>query len=88
MGESTLSSLTAFTNKPIGERPNVRTTGNNSYFDMGVQNGGLWSKASPNGTVDTNIGNLRLSATGEPSFIPPSIAAPTKLPSLQQILKF
>jgi hypothetical protein len=88
MGESTLSSLTAFTNQPIGERPTIRTTGNSSYFEMGVLNAGLWSKAFPNGKVKTDIGNLRLSSTGAPLFIPPTMAAPSKLPSLQQILKF
>lgn len=88
MGKSTISSLTAFNGKPMGEMPSVRTKANNNYFDMGVLNGGLWSKALPNGKVQTSIGNLRLSSTGAPLFIPPTVAAPSKLPSLQQILKF
>ena len=66
----TIMNGNSFSNVPLGQAP-PKSDKDVSYYPVGILNAGKWSLAKPDGTVDKNIGNIKLNDKGNPSSVPP-----------------
>jgi hypothetical protein len=89
-GESWPNSSNAFTWRPIGGPPKSVGPGTAPprYQAMAVDNARKWSRATPDGLVDSNIGNVGLDEKGVPRTTPfiPTNPENKQLPSWQEYL--
>lgn len=56
-GESAFGKLANFNYVPLGAVP-PESSSTQSFYDMGLENAGKFSMASPDGKVNTNVGNI------------------------------